>query len=559
MADDLIFIYKEEFWFISAFLNVSKINEDQISAQLQTLINSKLGGLTDADIYRKELKDELLEMAKNISLSCKWVSYVDNFPYKDENSEREYNELGFFQFDIEYFKDNPAKKEKIRPMLVQQMPYIVLNTLKEFSQKPGNEGIFLDLESPIFIFVTSNKSNPPNISWTAENIEKYKRVIAYWTVIYSGQWFDYSEALFDSRIKNNLSNRLSELHFIKRNSAFVYMAEKNYEDFFNSYMKQFVVDPTPRMRSVLFALRSINESLDTLYSATRSGAFVNLDIIEDKIKNLGLLRGLIQTRLSLIYNELDYNRRQHYTSVLKHLINEFELNNLVKRVNKKFTIIDTALQELYQQKNKENQERTEKGLSLLNLLFGAGVLADLAGVILITLSLQESDLPSIILHGIIALFMVGILATTTSYFIFLRYKKGKKEIGKAVDAIIEDNEGNIILIKRKYPPFKDFHALPGGLVEKGESLKHALIREVKEEINLDVKIIKKLGYYDEEGRDPRGPIHSTTYKCRIIGDTSRLKSRDDAKEVMLFPIENLNEINLAFDHKEMLIDADLIK
>lgn len=559
MAENLSFQYKEEFWFISAFLNISKVNEEQISAQIQTLITNRLSNLTDKDIYRKELKDEFLEMAKNLSLSCKWVSYVDNFPYKDENSEREYNVLGFFQFDVEYFKDNPVKKEKIRSMLIQQIPYIVLNTLKEFSNKPGNEGIFMDLESPIYIFATSNKSKPPNISWTVENIEKYKKAIAYWTVIYSGQWPDYSEQLFDRRIRGNLSNRLSELHFIYRNSAFVYMTEKNYEDFFETYMKQFVVDPTPKMRAVLFALRSINESLDLLFLKTRSGAFVNLDTIEEKMKNLGLLRGLIQTRLSLIYNELDYNRREHYTSVLKHLINEFDLNDLVNRVNNKFNIIEASLQELYLQKNKENQERTEKGLSLLNLLFGAGVLADLAGVILIALSLQESDLPSIILHGVIALFMVGILATTASFFIFLRYKKRKKEVGKAVDAIIEDNEGNVILIKRKYPPFKDFHALPGGLVEKGESLKQALIREVKEEVNLDIKIIKKIGYYDEEGRDPRGPIYSTAYKCRILGSPSEMKARDDAKDIVLVPIEKLNEITLAFDHKKMLSDAGLIK
>jgi 8-oxo-dGTP diphosphatase len=558
MAENLQFIYKEEFWFISAFLNTTKVNEDQLSTNFQTIILNKLNSLTDTDIYRKELKDDLIEMGKNISISCKWVSYLDNFPYRDENTEREYNSLGFFQFYVEYFKDNPAKKEKITPMLIQQMPYIVLNILKEFSKKPGSEGIFLDLESPIYIFATSNKSNP-SISWTVENIEKYKKVIAYWTVIYSGQWPDYSESLFNRRIRNNLSNRLSELHFIYRNSAFVYMAESNYESFFDSYMKQFVVNPTPRMRSVLFALRSINENLDFLFIKTRSGAFVNLDIIEDKIKNLGLLRGLIQTQLSLIYNELDYNRREHYTSVLKHLISEFELDDIVSRVNNKFNIIEGALQELYLQKAKENQERTEKGLNLLNLLFGAGILADLAAIILIALTLEESGLPSIILHGVIAVLITGILVLTLGYFIFLRFKIKKKEVGKAVDAIIEDNEGNLVLIIRKYPPFKDYYALPGGLVEKGESLKGALIREVKEEVNLDVKIIKKIGYYDEEGRDPRGPIYSTVYKCRIIGDTSGLKSRDDAREAILFPKEKLKDINLAFDHKEMLIDAGLIK
>ena len=157
MAENLKFQYHQEFWFISAFLNITKSNEQQISTQIQSLIINKLSNLTDKDIYRKELKDDLLEMGKNISLSCKWVPYVENFPYRDENSEREYTELGYFQFDVEYFKDNLAKKVKIIPMLIQQIPYIVLNALKEFSNKPKNKGIFLDLESPIYIFATSNK------------------------------------------------------------------------------------------------------------------------------------------------------------------------------------------------------------------------------------------------------------------------------------------------------------------------------------------------------------------------------------------------------------------
>ena len=168
-------------------------------------------------------------------------------------------------------------------------------------------------------------------------------------------------------------------------------------------------------------------------------------------------------------------------------------------------------------------------------------------------------MPSILLHSLIALFIIGILVITLGYYIFLRYKIKEKEVGKAVDAIIEDNEGNIVLIKRKYPPFKDFYALPGGLVEKGEKLKYTLIREVKEETNLDVQIIKKIGYYDEEGRDPRGPIHSTVYKCRIKGKVSDMKSRDDAIDVILVPKGKLKEIDLAFDHKKMLIDADIIE
>lgn len=336
------------------------------------------------------------------------------------------------------------------------------------------------------------------------------------------------------------------------------MAEENYENFFESYMKKFVLTPVPQMRAVLFALRSINESLDSLFLKTQSQSFLSLTKIEEKIKNLRLLRGLIQTNLSIIYNELDYNRRQHYSSVLKHLLSEFELDNIVGRINQKFDTIYAAVQDLYQKKNEENQQKTERGLNLLNLLFGAGVLADLMGLIMITLNLNQGDLISSVLNGIVAIIIITILLVTVGYYIFVRKQINKLEIGIAVDAIIEDDEGNVVLIKRKYPPFQGYYALPGGAVEKGESLKTALKREIKEETNLDIKIEEKIGVYKEEGRDPRGDVHSTSFKCSVIGGTTSMHYGDDAKEVLLIPKNKLKSLNLAFDHYKMLKDADLI-
>ncbi|TFG03459.1 MAG: NUDIX hydrolase, partial [Promethearchaeota archaeon] len=478
-----------------------------------------------------------------------------NFPYKDENSERSFNTLGYFQFDVEYFKDNPEMKKKLNPLLIQQVPYIVLNILKDYSETPENNGIFLDTESPIYVFATSNKTTPVEIKWTQENVKKYKKLIAYWTVIYSGQWPDYSESLFDKRIENNLSNRLSELHFIYRNSGFIYMAEDNYERFFESYMKKYVLEPTPRMRAVLFVLRSINESLDLLFLKTYSGTFIDLQTVEDKIKNLRFLRGLVQTQLSIIYNELDYNRRQHYSTVLRHLIEQFDLNNILQRVNDKFDLIYDTMQELYLKKSEENQARTEKGLNLLNLLFGAGVLADLAGVTMIAFSLQESDTPAVLMHISIFSIIAGILLLTIAYYIFSKIKMTKEEVGKTVDAVIEDGKGNVVLIRRKYPPFKGFYALPGGFIEKGESPKKAVLREAKEETNLDLAIIKKIGVFDKIGRDPRGRVISTAFKCRIIGDASKMKAADDSEYVELVPINKLKNIDLAFDHRDILKQA----
>lgn len=463
------FVYNSEHWLISTFIDSSIIDGKLKNTEIEKIIKQFLSNLKKEDIYykiREQFGEILIDMAKNISFSCKWIPYLENFPYEDENSQKKYDTLGYFQFDVEYYKNEPSKKEKIRSNFIQQFPQLILPLLGKFSKKPENRGIYFDLESPMYVFVTSYETKPDEVMWTQENINKFKKTIGYWTEIYSGQWEDYSETLYEKRIENNLSNRKSELHFIRRNSGFIYMAKENYENFFNTYMIKYVLTPTPKMRAVLFALRSINESLDFLFLKAQLEGFKDINTIEKKIRNLRLLRGLIQTKLSLIYNELDYNRRQHYTSVLKHLLNEFEIDRIVNRINDKFTIIYDSMQRLYVQKNQEYQKRTEKGLNLLNLLFGAGILADLAGVIMIALSFQEMDFSAVLLNSIIAIIISGILATTIIFNIYMKIKAKEVSIGKTVDAVIEDGKGNLVLIKRKYPPFQNFYALPGGFIKE---------------------------------------------------------------------------------------------
>ena len=119
-----------------------------------------------------------------------------------------------------------------------------------------------------------------------------------------------------------------------------------------------------------------------------------------------------------------------------------------------------------------------------------------------------------------------------------------------VDAIIP-YEGKIVLIKRKNEPYKDRYALPGGIVEYGERVEDALVREVKEETGLDVEIYKLVGVYSDPDRDPRGHFVSVCFVALPKG--GRLKASDDAKEVALFDLEEIPQ--LAFDHNRMIDDA----
>lgn len=62
----------------------------------------------------------------------------------------------------------------------------------------------------------------------------------------------------------------------------------------------------------------------------------------------------------------------------------------------------------------------------------------------------------------------------------------------AVVALIEDGEGRLLLTRRARAPEKGMLDLPGGFADPGESAEQALVREVKEELNLDVA---KCGYF----------------------------------------------------------------
>lgn len=57
----------------------------------------------------------------------------------------------------------------------------------------------------------------------------------------------------------------------------------------------------------------------------------------------------------------------------------------------------------------------------------------------------------------------------------------------AVVALIEDGEGRLLLTRRARDPEKGMLDLPGGFADPGESAEQALAREVKEELNLEVK------------------------------------------------------------------------
>lgn len=70
-----------------------------------------------------------------------------------------------------------------------------------------------------------------------------------------------------------------------------------------------------------------------------------------------------------------------------------------------------------------------------------------------------------------------------------------KKTARAV--IIKDNKLLVFFRRKKLnDEFITYYAIPGGHVEEGETLEETVIRELKEEMNIDIKVLNYLGKLD---------------------------------------------------------------
>jgi ADP-ribose pyrophosphatase YjhB (NUDIX family) len=102
-----------------------------------------------------------------------------------------------------------------------------------------------------------------------------------------------------------------------------------------------------------------------------------------------------------------------------------------------------------------------------------------------------------------------------------------------VGVAIYNDEGQLLLVKRGRPPGKGTWGLPGGLIDLGETLEAAAVREVVEEVGLTVAIGGLATTFETILRDDEGRIEYhyvvLEYWARYLGGTA--VAEDDAEAV----------------------------
>jgi 8-oxo-dGTP diphosphatase len=114
--------------------------------------------------------------------------------------------------------------------------------------------------------------------------------------------------------------------------------------------------------------------------------------------------------------------------------------------------------------------------------------------------------------------------------------------------------GGLLVFTRAHPPLAGEWSIPGGVLEVGETLRGAAIREAREETCLTVETADLLGVYDRVLRDDSG---RTLYHYVLIDFLchrveGKARAADDADEVRWFTPQEAGALSLPEDTAEVI-------
>lgn len=119
----------------------------------------------------------------------------------------------------------------------------------------------------------------------------------------------------------------------------------------------------------------------------------------------------------------------------------------------------------------------------------------------------------------------------------------------ATTIILENKNQEILFTKRKFPPKKDFWDLPGGFVEKKETAEEAIKRELKEELNIQIKKFKFLGtyigFYPYKGIN-HYPLNLIFYGKITDDQIKNIIPADDVSQIKFFSKKDIPWKKLSF-------------
>lgn len=111
-----------------------------------------------------------------------------------------------------------------------------------------------------------------------------------------------------------------------------------------------------------------------------------------------------------------------------------------------------------------------------------------------------------------------------------------KQIEVVAAVLVRD--GKYLATQRGYGAYKDYWEFPGGKVEAGESREEALMREIREELDTEIRVDAWLATVEYDYPDFHLTMHC--YRCSVVSGHLTLKEHESAAWLEISELDSVN-------------------
>jgi len=121
------------------------------------------------------------------------------------------------------------------------------------------------------------------------------------------------------------------------------------------------------------------------------------------------------------------------------------------------------------------------------------------------------------------------------------------------------HEDRLLLVRRGHGPAAGTWSVPGGRVDRYETLHEAVVRETAEETGLRVVVHRFLGWVERMGEEADGHhFVILDFEVTPLDDPELVEAGDDAAEALWVPTADLSDYRLAPGLFEFLVDVEVL-
>ena len=107
-----------------------------------------------------------------------------------------------------------------------------------------------------------------------------------------------------------------------------------------------------------------------------------------------------------------------------------------------------------------------------------------------------------------------------------------------VAAALIFHEGKLYATQRGYGPWRDWWEFPGGKIEPGETPEEALVREIREELDIGIEVLARVCGVEYDY--PEFHLSMQCFRCAVVSGEPRLLEHEAAKWLAKEELDTVN-------------------